>query len=380
MNTIGIGTVGYGFMGKMHTYAYKSLSMLYEPAPAAIRLVGVAETSESAAKLALEQGGYEFSTQDYRDLLAREDIDAISCSVPNNLHRDVVVDAIRAGKHVYVDKPLALDLEQAREIVKVEAVAEAAGIHRTRQMAHNSRYVPALMRARELIGEGRLGRVYTFAIRYLHNSNADPNRPLHWKSDKEICGGGVLVDLGAHIIDLTRFLLGDFKQVCAHPFTMVTERPNGKGGMRTVDTDDACFVVAELASGAVGTLEASKLATGANDELSVEIRGRNGALLFDLMDPNWLKFYDNTRPDSPLGGEKGFLHIESVQRYPKPAVLPGPKFSVGWMRFHIASLYEFIRRVAAGEPGDPSLSDGLVVHEVIDACYRSPGAWTSVED
>jgi len=379
MKTIGVGVVGYGFMGKVHTYGYKSLPMLYEPTPAAIRLVGAATKSEESGRLAVEQGGYEFATTDYRDLLDTEDIDVINCCAPNNLHREIVVGAIRAGKHVYVDKPLALNLRQAEEIVRVEAEAEGAGSHRTRQMAHNYRFIPAIMRARELMEAGRLGYIYTFALRYLHSSNVDPNRPLHWKSDKAIGGGGVLVDLGSHIVDLTRHLLGDFKRVCANPVTPIKERPDGKGGTVPVETEDACFVVAELDNGAVGTLEVSKLATGANDELTVEIRGSEGALTFNLMDPNWLRFYDNTSADAPLGGEKGFLQIECVQRYPKPAAIPGPKLTVGWTRFHIASLYEFVRRVVEGEPGDPSLSDGLAVHRVIQTCYNSPGVWAEVK-
>lgn len=380
MRTIGVGMVGYGFMGKIHTYGYKSLPMLYEPAPAAIRLVGVAVRSEASQKLAVEQGGYEFATADYRDLLARDDIDLINCCTPNNTHREIVTAAIRAGKHVYVDKPLAWDLAQAEEIVRAEAEVEANGVHRTRMMAQNYRFVPALMRAKELMDEGRLGRVYTFSLRYLHNSNADPNRAVNWKSEKAIGGGGVLVDLGAHIIDLTRFLLGDFKRVCAQPFTMIPERPDGRGGVREVDTDDAAFVMAELVNGAMGTLEASKLATGSNDELTVEIRGSDGAITFNLMDPNWLRFYDNRKPEAPLGGEKGFLHIESVQRYPKPATMPGPKLSVGWMRYHIASIYDFIDRVVSGKPGAPSLSDGLETQRVIETCYASPGVWTSVSE
>lgn len=370
--------VGYGFMGKMHTYSYKSLPMLYEPAPAAIRLVGVAVRSDESARLATEQAGYEYSTKDYHDLLADDKIDVINCCAPNNLHRDVVVAAIQAGKHVYVDKPLALNLAHAKEIVLAEQQALADGVSRTYQMAQNYRFVPAMMRARELIEEGRLGVIYTFNLRYLHSSNVDPNRSLQWKSDKTIGGGGVLVDLGSHIIDLTRFLLGEFARVCAYPVTPIKERPDGKGGRVAVETDDVCFVLVELENGAVGTLEASKLSTGANDELTVEIRGSKGAITFNLMDSNWLRFYDNSNQDAPLGGEKGFLQIECVQRYPKPAVIPGPKLGVGWMRFHIASIYEFVTRVAAGEPGNPSLTDGLETHKVIDACYDSPGVWTKI--
>ncbi|MEJ5297019.1 MAG: Gfo/Idh/MocA family oxidoreductase, partial [Armatimonadota bacterium] len=227
--------------------------------------------------------------------------------------------------------------------------------------------------------EGRLGRIYTFNLRYLHSTNADPSRPLHWKTDRA-AGGGVLVDLGSHIIDLARWLLGDFRRVLAHPLTAIPERPDGKGGMQKVEGDDATFLFAEMQCGAVGTLEASKLAVGANDDLTVEIRGEKGALLFNLMEPEWLRFYDNTAPGGDLGGLKGFTAIECVQRYPAPASLPGPKLTPGWMRFHIHSVYEFVRRVAEGLPGDPSLTDGLETQRVLETCYNSPGRWTEVTE
>lgn len=374
LKNLSVGVVGYGFMGKTHTYAYKSLPMLFEPAPAAIRLAACAVRSPESQQLALEQGGFESVTGDWRELVERDDIDIINCCTPNETHRDIVIAAIGAGKHVYVDKPLAGSLSDARDILEAERKA-ADG--RTRQMAMNKRFIPAVMRARQILEEGRLGRIYTFCFRFLHSSNADPSRPLHWKSDRD-AGGGVLVDLGSHAIDLARWLLGDFRRVLAHPVTAFPERPDGRGGMVRVNGDDASFVIAEMASGAVGTLEASKLAVGANDELSFDIRGEKGAITFNLMEPEWLRFYDNTLPDEPLGGMKGFTAIECVQRYPKPAVLPGPKVTPGWVRFHIQSIHEFVRRVAEGLPGDPSLADGAAVHQVMDACYASPGIWTDV--
>jgi len=374
MKTLGVGVVGYGFMGRMHTYAYQSLPMLYEPSPAKLRMVGCAVRTPASQELAVRQAGFEFATADYRQLLEREDIHIISCCVPNSLHGQVALDAIRAGKHLYIDKPLAASLEEAERIVDADREADDG---RTRQMAFNYRFVPALMRARQLLREGRLGRIYTFSFRYLHSTNADPARPLHWKTDRS-AGGGVLVDLGSHIIDLARWLLGDFRRVLAHPVTAIPERPDGKGGMRKVEGDDATFLLAEMRCGAVGTLEASKLAVGANDDLTLDIRGEKGALLFDLMEPEWLRFYDNTAPGGELGGLKGFTAIECVQRYPAPASLPGPKLTPGWMRFHIHSVYEFVRRVVEGLPGDPSLADGLETQRVLETCYASPGRWSEV--
>ncbi|MEI6915543.1 MAG: Gfo/Idh/MocA family oxidoreductase [Armatimonadota bacterium] len=378
MTELRVGTIGYGFMGKIHTYSYKSIPMIFEPAPATIKLVGVAVRSAASRKLAQVQGGYEFATDDWRDIIARDDIDVINCCVPNYLHKDVVIAAIRAGKHIYCDKPLTGRLSEAEEIVAVERQAVDEGLTRTRMMAHNNRFVPALMRAKELIEEGRIGRIFTFNFRFLHSSNIDATKPLLWKSDRTV-GGGVLVDIGSHIIDLARWLMGDFKRVLSHPFSQIKERPDpATGRLKPVTGDDATFLMAELMDGAVGMLEASKLATGSNDELSVEIRGEKGALVFNLMDPNWLRFFDNMVPEGPLGGERGFTLIESVQRYPKPAETPGPKVSVGWPRFHIQSMYEFVRRVCANQPGVPSFSDALAVERIIDACYEHPGQWVDV--
>ncbi|MCC6484896.1 MAG: Gfo/Idh/MocA family oxidoreductase [Armatimonadetes bacterium] len=375
MQTLNVGTVGYGFMGRIHTHSYKSLPMLFEPLPARIRLVGVAVRNPESQRLAVEQGGYEFATADWQELISRDDIDVINCCAPNSVHKDVLIAAIEAGKHIYCDKPLTGRLSQAEEVISAE---KRSCLPRTRMMAHNYRFVPALMRARELMDEGRIGRVFTFCFRYIHSSNVDHAKPMPWKTDRTQ-GGGVLVDLGSHILDLARWLLGDFERVLAHPFTQIRERPDPvTGQMKPVTGDDATCIIAELKNGALGTLEASKLATGANDELTLEVRGDRGAFTFNLMDPNWLNFYDNTPPDAPLGGNKGFLRIESVQRYPAPAVMPGPKLTVGWPRFHIQSIHEFVRRVVAGEPGSPSFSDALAVERIIDTCYERPGAWAEV--
>lgn len=374
MKTLKAGIIGYGFMGRMHTWAYKSIPMLYQPAPARVELAACAVRTPETQRLAREQGGFEWVTGDWREVVERQDIDIINCCTPNDSHHEIVMAAIRAGKHVYVDKPLASNLQQARDIVQAH---NAASDGRTRQMAMNYRFVPALMRARQILQEHRLGRIYTFAFRYIHDSNADPSKPLHWKSDRR-AGGGVLADLGSHIIDLTRWLLGDFRRVLAHPVTAVPERPDGKGGRVEVHGDDATLMLAELRNGATGTLEASKLATGSNDELTIDIRGEQGALRFNLMDPNWLHFYDSHRPSGPCGGDRGFTAIEAVQRYPEPAALPGPKLTVGWMRFHIHSMYQFVLNAAEGLPGDPSLADGLAVQEVLEAAYTTPGAWTEI--
>jgi predicted dehydrogenase len=369
--------IGYGFMGKVHTYAYQSLPMIYDPPPARIKLVGVATASEESGRKAIDQAGYEFATRDYHDLLARDDIHLIDICTPNHLHRDEVIDALRAGKHVYCDKPLCLNVEEAREMWDV--AKDAPTIH---QMTFNYRFIPALLRAKQLVDAGALGRLFQFRVAYLHSSYIDPDRPMSWRLDKARGGGGAAFDLGSHVIDLIRYLLGDFRSVFSTMETFTKTRPIAPGASERapVEVDDIFWMQARLESGAVGTVEASRLSTGAMDEIRFEAHGDKGAIRFNSMDPNWLDFYDATLPGGPYGGDRGFKRIECATQYPKPAALPGPKLTVGWMRYHIASIHDFVANVAAGHQSAPSILDGLRVQEVLDAALRSSaaGTWISL--
>jgi predicted dehydrogenase len=367
---IRIGMVGYGFIGKVHTLSYQLLPMIYDPFPVRVRLVAVCAASEASTQKGVEQGGYEFGTTDWRELVERDDIDVVDCCVPNFLHREVLIGAMRAGKHVYCDKPLAMNLAEARDIV---SVAQETGVQH--QMTFNCRFIPAMMRARQLVEEGFLGRVFSFRAAYLHAGYIDPDRPISWRLDADKGGGGALFDLGSHVLDLVRFLLGEFDSVYALTETFIKERPlPGEGGKTqrvAVNVDDLTLMMVRMANGAVGSVEASRLAMGTNDELRLEIHGGEGALRFNLMDPNWLYVYDAREPGAPIGGNRGFKAIETVQRYPRPAALPGPKFSVGWMRYHIASQYDFITSLVEERPACPDFVDGMKVQEVMEAGYTS---------
>lgn len=369
--------IGYGFMGKMHSYSYASLPFIYDPPPAKVRLVGVAAATEASRQLALDRAGYEFAVPDYRELLDRDDISLINVCTPNYLHKQQVIDALRAGKHVYCDKPLAMNTDEARGVVEAAKVAGT-----TCQMTFHNRFSPAMMRARQLVDDGFLGDVVSFRAVYLHGGYLDPERPISWRMQKEKSGGGALADLGSHAIDLLRYLIGDFTRVQANLRTLTRQRPVSKGSseMAPVTVDDLAVLQLELANGSIGTLEASRIATGVQDDLRLEIHGTRGALRFDLMDPNWLEAYDDTKPTAPLGGDRGYVRIECLQNYPRPATLPGGRMPVGWTRFHIASIYEFVANAAQGRPGSPSFEDGLAVHEVMDAAQRSSrsGRWEMI--
>lgn len=364
---LGIGLVGHGGAGRMHALAYRTLPSYYDPLPAEPKLVGVCTSREETGAKARKEHGFRFHCTDFHRLLERDDISIIDCCVPNFLHRTVVMEALQVGKHVYCEKPLALNLKEAEELA---AQARQAGLKC--QMVFNYRFVPAVMRAKQLIVEGTLGEAISFRGAYLHSGYLDPRRPMSWRLRKAQAGGGALMDLGPHILDLLRYLLGEFTSVFAETRTIITERPSPDGkGTEKVDVDDLALLQLRLQNGALGTVEVSRCAAGANDELKFEIHGSKGALAFSLMDPNWLYFYDATEEGEPLGGRRGFTRIETVQRYPEPAVFPYPRAPVGWCRFHIASQYQFIKAVVLDLPPEPNFEDGLAVQRIIEAAYLS---------
>jgi len=370
MKTLGVGMVGYGFIGRVHTVSYLDLPFYYKPMPAKLKMVGVASSPLADAQEGVEQAGFEFATENYKDLLERKDIDIIEVCTPNLYHKDIIIDSLNAGKHVICEKPLAMNLTEAKEIL------DAANAHPEliSQVTFNYRYAPAVMKARQLINDGFLGRPYSARICYLHAGNVDPNRPTYWKIQKKFCGGGSSYDLASHVIDIARFLLGDFKKIFSKLEIFVKKRPvTGKLGEKmVVDVDDLSLMIFEMENGLIGTLEASKVATGANDEVRVEIHGDRGAIRFNTMQPNYLEVYDIRDNEEYIGGMRGFKQIETVQRYPSPASnFPGPKFTVGWIRFHMGSAYDFIKNITEGTKPEADIYAGYKVQEVIEASLIS---------
>ena len=204
METIGIGLVGYGSIGRVHTLSYKELPMYYPGALPTISLAAVCTARKETARAAAEEGGYAKSFTDVDELVRQESVSVVDCCTPNYQHRGTLLAAIAAGKNVYCEKPLAVSVSEAREIVRE---ADKAGV--IVGMTYNFRFIPALMRARQMIADGLLGEIYTFHAVYYHTGYQDPRKPLSWRMKQELSGGGALVDLGSHIIDLVRHLLGE---------------------------------------------------------------------------------------------------------------------------------------------------------------------------
>ncbi len=366
MKELRVGIIGFGFMGKTYTYGYKTIPLYYGKLPFKIKLAGVCDSVLETTEYAKESLGFDFATDNSDDIFNCPDIDIIDVCTPNIYHKDAVLKAIKAGKHVYCDKPLTANFEETKEITDLLKTTPVIN-----QMALQCRFFPATLRAKELIEQGKIGKVTSFRACYLHAGSVDPNKKIGWKQDKKF-GGGVLVDLGSHVIDLMHHLLGEYASVLAHTGILYKQRPDKNGNPVNIEAEDLVFMIAKMKSGVSGTIEASKIATGTNDELRFEIHGDKGAIRFNLMEPNWLEFYDNTLPDAELGGDKGFTKIECVQRFAKPGGdFPGPKFSLGWIRAHVHCQYNFLSRVYEGKPASPSFRDGAYVQYVMEKAYES---------
>jgi predicted dehydrogenase len=373
MKKIGIGIIGCGFMGKTHTYGAKTIPLHYNNLPFQPQLVGVCDSNLEAALAMKEQNGFEMATSNLDELLSRGDIDVVTISTPNIFHKDNILAALAAGKHVYADKPLAAGYGEAMEVT--EAWKKSGLIA---QVAHQFRFYPAVMRAKQLIAEGRIGNIMSFHGAYLHSGSVDKNKAMGWKQDKAMGGGGVLFDLGSHILDLLRSLLGDFTEIFASTRILYPERPNGKGEMIKIDADDSAWILCKLAGGAEGVVEASKIYTGTNDDFQFEIYGDKGALRFNANYPNWLEFFDNEKPEKALGGERGYTRIETMSAFEKPGgSFPPSKFPIGWLRPHGHCFYSFLNSVYNGTPAFPSFEDGAYILKVLETAYASAetGLW-----
>ena len=323
MKNIGIGFVGYGMMGRVHALAYHELNHYYPRGLPPVVLTGLCTTRPDTAKRAAEEAGIQFWTDQIEELVNHKVVDVIDCCAPNDMHYPVAMAAIQAGKPVLMEKPLALDIEQAENIAKSSRDSKVPV-----GMIFNFRFLPAILHAKQLIDEGFLGQVYQFQIEYLHSGYQNPSRPMGWKLRKMQSGGGALVDLGSHLIDMIRYLLGDFGKVLATTKTYIAQRPSEAGStqMESVDVDDAAWLQIRLMNGVVGTLMATRFATGAVDDLNLLIQGQHGAIRFHLMEPNWLWIYDQRAAGEPLGGRRGWTRVECIQNYPGAAVPPARSF------------------------------------------------------
>jgi len=366
---IGIGMLGYAFMGKAHSHAWRDIPLFFWPPPAMPKLVIIYGRHEDRVKEAMLRYGYKRYTTNWRDVIRDAEVEIVDNGLPNHMHKDPCIEAIEAGKHVVCEKPLARNAEEAREMY------EAAKRAKVKTMcAFNYRFVPAVRLAKDLIEKGFLGKIYHFRARYLQDWIVDPTFPLVWRLRKEIAGSGPLGDLGSHIIDLARFLIGEIKSVTSAMRTFIGERPLPEDPSRRgkVTVEDAFVATIEFENGAIGTLEASRFATGRKNYNTFEINGEKGSIEFNLERLNELRIYWREEPVKEIAGWHEVIVTESEHPFIKAYWPPG--HIIGWEHTFVNELYHFLDCVINDKsiaPYGATFEDGYKCAVVCDAIIKA---------
>lgn len=375
MKTLNAAIIGYGFMGRTHTYGYKTIPLFYKDLPYRINLAAICSGTYEKAVRAADELGFKKAVREAEEIFEDPAIDIVNICTPNNLHYEQLKMAIEYGKNIYCDKPLTVTEAEAAEIA---LLAAKKGI--VAQVAFNYRFLTATLRAKQIIDDGGIGNPICYRASYLHSGSVSPDKAAGWKQQGRF-GGGVIVDLGSHIIDLIYYLLGDYAELSADSTILYPERKDKSGQIIKIDAEDAFVMMTKMKNGCKGTIEASKIATGIDDELRFEIHGDKGALRFNLMQPNYLEYFSADDKDMPYGGDSGFKKIACVQRYEEPAgALPSVKNSIGWLRGHVHSLYKFTESVYNGTPASPSFEESAYIQKVMEKTAQSAktGLWIKV--
>ena len=368
MKHIRIGLIGTGFMGKTHLWSVQNLPFFYKTSEMGFtaEVAAVCGSRLEKAESFAREFGIPKAVATPEEILNDPTIDVVDICTPNPLHFEVAKAAILAGKAVLCEKPLTVTAAEADELA---ALAQERSV--VCGTVFNNRFLAPVMRAKQLIDEGRLGRILSFEFTYKHNSCIDPDRRVGWKQTAE-AGGGTWYDLGPHVLDLCHYLCGELSFLLGKSQIAYPTHLKADGSLWETNADEAFYLIGGTKEGAMGTVTVSKLTQGANDELSFSIHGEKGSLSFSLMDPNYLNYYDATAVGAPMGGVRGYTRIECVGRYPSPASgFPAIKAPQGWLRGHIGCMQSFLSAVADGTPCAPSFSDGAYVQRILEAALES---------
>ena len=369
-----VALIGTKFMGKAHSQAYRNVNMYFPDAPRTERAVICGRNPEETEQARRAFGWQEAST-DWKEVVARDDIDIVDVSTPGHMHCDMVVAAAESGKHIICEKPLANTLEEAERMV---AAVRDAGVNHL--LMHNYRRVPAVALAKRMVEEGRVGDIYHFRARYLQDWALSPELQLVWRFDAKLAGSGALGDLGAHVIDLGRYLCGEIRELAATSETFIKRRPVSAGSteMADVTVDDAAALCVRFDSGAIGTIEASRFAPGRKNHNTFEINGSRGSITFDLENLNNLKFYSlDDQPDA-----QGFHEIIacSIGKHPYADNWWFDGHLLGYEHSFTHTIYDWLQALAAGESTHPDFVDGLQNQRILDAASRAAASrrWETV--
>ena len=386
--TLAVGLIGYNFMGKAHSNAWRQASRFFN-LPANVRLKTICGRNRAAVKKAATKLGWENAQTDWRRVIDDSKIDIVDICTPNDTHCEIAIAAAQAGKAVLCEKPLARNIDEAEKMVR--AVKKARVVN---MVCHNYRRVPAIVLAKQMIERGEIGdRIFHFCARYAQDWIVDPNFPLVWRLQSDPAGSGALGDIFSHIVDLARYLVGEFKEVCATMETFVKERPVGRdrrSRRRTkptarVDVDDAVTMIGRFRNGALASLEATRFAPGRKNSITLEINGSAGSLFFDLEEMNQLRFYNAADPQD----RQGFRDILVTEpSHPYIANWWPPGHVIGYEHTFVHTIADFVNAMVDDLEGrapsrpkktrrphraslHPTFEGGLQNQRVLEAVARS---------
>ena len=386
MRELRVGLIGAGFMGKAHSLAYAAMPMFFWPAPAIPIRAVIAEATEELAAEGAARFGFASSTGDWRRVIDDPTIDIVDIATPNHLHPEMAIAAAQAGKHIICEKPLARTSAEAKSML--DAVT-AAGV--VNMVAFNYRRTPAVALAKKYIDEGAIGEILNFRATYLQDGSADPQSPLSWRFQKSIAGSGAVGDIGTHVIDLARYLAGEITSVIGVARTIIPERPKQAGGrdalgtsrsggeLGPVDVDDEMLTMLKFASGAVGSLEATRNAYGRNNFITLEIHGTQGSICFNYENRDELQVCFASDP----GDRRGFRTVYTGPAHPYgDGLWPIPALGIGYGETKIIEAYDFAKAIVDGTPVSPNFEDGYRISLIADAILESSekSVWIDIRD
>jgi predicted dehydrogenase len=378
--TLKVGMIGYRFMGKAHSNGWRQASRFF-PLKADVQMHTICGRDPKALESARKQFGWEKASTDWKAVVNDPEIDIVDINTPNDSHAEMAIAAAEAGKHVLCEKPLGLTVEQCESMLK--AVKKAKIVH---GICHNYRRIPAIAQAKKMISDGTLGDIYHFNARYAQDWIVDPDFPLVWRLQKGISGSGANGDINAHIIDLGRYLVGEFKEIIGLTNTFIKQRPiidtggkgqglGGKGGkkMGKVTVDDAALLMGRFKNGAIANLEATRFALGRKNHIHLEVNGSKGSLEFNFEDMNRLKWFDN----GAKADRQGFTDILVTQPdgiHPHVGNWWPPGHIIGYEHTFVHTIADFVNAVAdksLRKGLQPTFEDGLKNQKVLEAVEAS---------
>jgi predicted dehydrogenase len=366
--TFRVGLIDYRFMGRAHSNAWRQAPKFFN-LKANVELHTICGRDAAGVQNARAQLGWQNAATDWREVVESPLIDIVDISVPNHLHAEIAIAAAKNGKHILCEKPLGMNLKQCEQMFA--AAKKAKIVH---MICHNYRRIPAIVLAKKIISEGALGRIFHFRARYAQDRLADVDFPMTWHLQKET-GSGVNGDINSHIVDLARYLVGEFEEVCGIVNIFVPERPlaNSEKGAKKMDkvtVSDVAAFIGWMENGVLANLEATRYATGRKNHIEIEINGAKGSIYFDFEDMNTLKFFNSDDPKD----RQGFREILVTQRdgiHPYISNWWPPGHGLGYEHTFIHTVADFVNACAEGKSIQPTFEDGVKNQRVLSAVEES---------